>query len=212
MSCKKRKRKQLSRRRSRVRLVWSDDLKIKWLMSWDLKNKAYQCRWTQKIRVTYNSCECVFVFFMWKVDSVHKKQRMCVGLISGTSLRGPLHGGLNLSFSSNTLPAIHSPHTQRKITSTPTVSFTPREAWKKEFASFSILVASEYESQWLRLQWWLTQIKWPLIYSCCRSSSVCVVLMYSFLQHRHPPASGWHILSTDTKTWLWKLDLTFSLL
>lgn len=127
-------------------------------------------RWTQKTTVTYNSMDCV-CGSVWEVAGVWRRKECVCETDKPHEPKGSLHGSLNLSFSSNTPPANHThTHIIRQITPTLTVSVKPLETWKGgaclHFYSSRPWMSFKYESQWLKLRRWLTETRWPLIYTC----------------------------------------------
>ena len=78
-------------------------------------------------------------------------------------------------------------HTQRQITPNLNCVIHAMGSLKGgvclQFYSSRSWMSVEYESQWLRLQRWLTQIRWPLIYTCCINCVFSYLYVWSWLIH-----------------------------
>lgn len=99
--------------------------------------------------MTYNSVEwdrvCVCVPLCAQGDSMQEREKeVCVALISSTGPRGSLHGGLNLSLSSNTLPDMHT-HTRADNPSPDSVAHQWRHERKWVPPFYSPQAGREYE-------------------------------------------------------------------
>lgn len=81
--------------------------------------------------------------------------------------------------------AFYQKHACRGIV-TPGLSHTHH--WPCECSSFSSSpwMSVKWESEWLRLHWWLTETTWPLLCTCC-------VTPLCELWHWHP----WHSLCSE---------------
>lgn len=133
--------------------------------------------------------------FMWKVDSVHKnklnkKQAKCV---CGTDKRHKPEGSFTWRSQPFIFPQTHLlistlAHTKEDNLNPHCVIHTTgslKESVCLHFYSRRSRMRAEYESRWLRLQRWLMQIRWPLVYSCYRSCVSAHLDVWSWSIHTH---------------------------
>lgn len=127
---------------------------------------------------------CVRVSFMC-AGWISRKERVCVGLIRGKSLRGSLHGSLNLPLPSNTLRDILShTHTHTKGDN-PNRGNLAVESLKGAACLPSSMICSrmsfKYESRWLTLHWWFALIRWPACCVKCARLLICMCGTVEFI-------------------------------